>query len=83
MSSETPRVEAALENGEKSDFEQISKTITDRDQEAVAARGVQSDNIPAGYWRSYRFLGSFMSIVLLAASLFVNFNLPVSQLHLI
>ncbi|CAK7222292.1 hypothetical protein SCUCBS95973_004793 [Sporothrix curviconia] len=83
MSSEAPRVEAALENGEKSEFDQISKANTDSDQEAVNARGVQADNIPAGYWRSYRFLGSFMSIVLLAASLFVNFNLPASAITVI
>ncbi|CAK7207711.1 hypothetical protein SEUCBS139899_010522 [Sporothrix eucalyptigena] len=83
MSSEAPRVEAALENGEKTEYDQISKSNTEGDTEAVTARGVQSDNIPAGYWRSYRFLGSFASVVLLATSLFVNFNLPASAITVI
>lgn len=76
--SDTVSGDAGLENGEKQEFHQVSTLNTDADTEAVQARGVEVDNIPAGYWWSYRFLGTFSSIVLLAASLFVNFNLPVS-----
>lgn len=69
---------AQLEIGEKAAASHIdSSTSRDGDTEAPAARGVQFDNIPANYWRSYRFLGSAFSVVLLASSLFTNFNLPV------
>lgn len=78
MSSDGAHGDAALEKGEKQEFQQVSTLNTDSDNEAAAARGVESGNIPKGYWWSFRFLGTFTSIVLLAASLFVNFNLPVS-----
>lgn len=54
----------------------LSKTET-IDDEAPVARGVDVDEIPAGYWMSFRFLGSVASIVLLAVCLYVGFSLPV------
>ncbi|KIH87497.1 siderophore iron transporter [Sporothrix brasiliensis 5110] len=82
--SDSATGEAALEHGEKQEFHQVNNNLnTDSDTEAVTARGVEADNIPSGYWYSYRFLGTFSSIVLLAASLFVNFNLPASAITVI
>lgn len=85
MSSDGPHTEAGLGSAEKIGYEQKTEyepassnnNNSDGDHEAAAARGAQLDDIPAGYWWSFRFLGSAFSIVLLAASLFVNFNLPV------
>ncbi|CAK7201513.1 hypothetical protein SEUCBS139899_004219 [Sporothrix eucalyptigena] len=75
---------AQLEIGEKATANHSDgSTSHDVDNEAPAARGVQMDNIPANYWRSFRFLGSFFSVVLLASALFTNFNLPASALTVI
>ncbi|CAK7218972.1 hypothetical protein SCUCBS95973_003663 [Sporothrix curviconia] len=73
---------AQAETGEKAEYNQADKTATntDSDQEGAAARGAQVTDIPAGYWYSFRFLGSFFSLVLVASALFINFNLPRCQL---
>lgn len=69
---------AQVENGEKVEYDHADKTTTtDSDQEGAAARGAQVNDIPAGYWYSFRFLGSFFSLILVASALFINFNLPV------
>ncbi|KAL1891483.1 hypothetical protein Sste5346_007574 [Sporothrix stenoceras] len=73
---------AQLETGEKAEAGHIDN-LRSRDSEAPAARGVQFDNIPPNYWRSFRFLGSAFSVVLLASALFTNFNLPASALTVI
>ncbi|KIV84567.1 hypothetical protein PV11_00340 [Exophiala sideris] len=45
----------------------LSKSLTlSTDDEAPVARGVDAEEIPSGYWLSFRFLGSTISIVLLA-----------------
>jgi hypothetical protein len=36
-----------------------------------------SNDVPSGYWRSYRFLGSLLAIVLLANGLFIGYVMPV------
>jgi hypothetical protein len=37
-----------------------------------------SNDVPSGYWKSYRFLGSLIAIVLLANGLFIGYVMPVS-----
>lgn len=37
-----------------------------------------SNDVPSGYWRSYRFIGSLLAIVLLANGLFIGYVMPVS-----
>ena len=69
-----------VENGEKVEYDHADKTTTmDSDQEGAAARGARVNDIPAGYWYSFRFLGSFFSLILVASALFINFNLPVGS----
>lgn len=53
-------------------------TESDLDVEAPDARGVDLEDIPPQYWWSFRFLGSAISIILLAICLYVGFSLPVS-----
>lgn len=38
------------------------------------------DELPAGYWRSFRFLGSIAAIIMLANCLFVGYVLPVRSI---
>ncbi|KAI1618842.1 siderophore iron transporter [Exophiala viscosa] len=61
----------------------LSKTLTLPDDEAPVARGIDAEEIPAGYWLSFRFLGSVASIVLLAVCLYIGFSLPASCLAVI
>ncbi|ERS98989.1 hypothetical protein HMPREF1624_04184 [Sporothrix schenckii ATCC 58251] len=89
MTTDPAQVETG-EMGEKAaghdiniDMDKSKIASPDGDHEAPAARGVQFDDIPAKYWLSYRFLGSAFSVVLLASSLFTNFNLPASALTVI
>jgi hypothetical protein len=37
-----------------------------------------SNDVPSGYWSSYRFIGSLLAIVLLANGLFIGYVMPVS-----
>lgn len=43
-----------------------------------AVHHVDVEELPSGYWRSYRFLGSVLAIILLANSLFIGYVMPVS-----
>lgn len=52
----------------------------EEDSEAPEIRGVDSGDIPSQYWWSFRFLGSGLSVILLAVSLYIGFSLPVSAL---
>jgi hypothetical protein len=36
-----------------------------------------SNDVPNGYWRSYRFIGSLVAIVLLANGLYIGYVMPV------
>lgn len=56
---------------------------TEQDVEAPEARGLDLDEIPAEYWRSFRFLGSATSIILLAVCLYIGFSLPVRLGHVV
>jgi hypothetical protein len=35
------------------------------------------NDVPNGYWRSYRFIGSITAIILLANGLFIGYVMPV------
>jgi hypothetical protein len=37
-----------------------------------------TEQVPLGYWRSYKFIGSVVAIILLANSLFIGYVMPVS-----
>jgi hypothetical protein len=36
-----------------------------------------TNDVPPGYWRSYKFLGTVLAIILLANSLFIGYVMPV------
>jgi hypothetical protein len=60
--SHSPALGASLEQAE---------TFEDFPNEA------DSNDVPSGYWRSYRFIGSLLAIVLLANGLFIGYVMPV------
>jgi hypothetical protein len=37
------------------------------------------NDVPTGYWRSFRFLGSILAIILLANGLFIGYVMPVIE----
>ncbi|CAK7204997.1 hypothetical protein SEUCBS139899_007760 [Sporothrix eucalyptigena] len=49
----------------------------------TAADEDTGDATPAGYWTSFRFLGSVVAIVLLANNLFIGYSMPASILSTI
>jgi hypothetical protein len=63
--------------------EHHSKQITDKlDLEHAETVNLpitdgNSNDVPSGYWRSYRFLGSITAIILLANGLFIGYVMPV------
>ncbi|OAA63312.1 siderophore iron transporter [Niveomyces insectorum RCEF 264] len=72
------------EAGEKAEYEHVNKEpSSDGDQETSVARGVQANDIPAGYWYSFRILGSYAAILLLACALFINYTMPASAITVI
>jgi hypothetical protein len=42
-----------------------------------SANHADSHDVPTGYWRSYRFIGSITAIILLANGLFIGYVMPV------
>jgi hypothetical protein len=42
-----------------------------------SADNADSNDVPSGYWRSYRFIGSITAIILLANGLFIGYVMPV------
>lgn len=41
--------------------------------------GGDARDIPSGYWKSYKFIGSIVGIFFMSMSLYLGFVLPVSQ----
>lgn len=80
--SAKPRSEAEVEQFEKADGEMPNIVDGEEDDEAPEIRGVDLEDISPMYWRSFRFLGSAISIVLLAICLYVGFSLPVGSFFL-
>lgn len=59
--------------------EQISQHEQSSHQENIPpALDYDHENVRAGYWRSWRFIGSVTAIVLMANSLYFGYILPVS-----
>jgi hypothetical protein len=48
------------------------------DGDALRAVGTNSEEIDKGYWKSPKFLGSCIAIILLANNLFWGYAVPVS-----
>jgi hypothetical protein len=46
-------------------------------REQQPAHNDTSNDVPSGYWRSFRFLGSMLAIILLANGLFIGYVMPV------
>jgi len=42
-----------------------------------------ADEVPSGYWLSFKFLGTVLAIILLANSLFIGYVMPVNILAII
>ncbi|CAK7214682.1 hypothetical protein SBRCBS47491_002235 [Sporothrix bragantina] len=72
-----------IEACEKPVYEQPVAVLETDDIEAPEARGVEADDIPDAYWWSFRFIGSCISIILLAISLYISFSLPASAITVI
>jgi hypothetical protein len=64
----------------QSDFEKSSVNQLDP-LDQPAAIHADLEDIDSGYWRSYRFLGTVLAIILLANSLFIGYVMPVSTLR--
>lgn len=85
MGDHRDEVPSATEGFEKSGAEHkdITRVSTSADDEAAEAKGVDFDTIDPAYWRSFRFLGSVASIMLITISLYIGFALPASCLQVI
>ncbi|OAA57978.1 siderophore iron transporter [Niveomyces insectorum RCEF 264] len=76
--TKTNSVDAAME---KADSE---GAVIETHETSNGAAFIDNDaDVPAGYWRSYRFLGSVLAIVLLANNLFIGYSMPANILSVI
>jgi len=64
---------------------ELSRAKTEATIDTVAASAVGGDwhDLPAGYYRSPKFIGTFFGVVLMAWSLYVGYVLPASTLAII
>jgi hypothetical protein len=60
-----------------------TKTETTVDTVAPSAIGGDFHDLPEGYYRSPKFIGSFVGVVFMAWSLYVGYVLPSSTLSII
>lgn len=65
------------------EYKEMTRIATNDGDEAPEAQGVNFETIDPKYWRSFRFLGSVASIILITISLYIGFALPASCLQVI
>jgi hypothetical protein len=70
-----------MKHAVQSDFEKNSIEHVDTLDQPAAAVHTDLDEIDSGYWRSYKFLGTVLAIILLANSLFIGYVMPVSTIR--
>lgn len=56
--------------------DQISD-IPDCSEDEVAPEAIGTDNLPPGYFRSLRFIGTVVAVTLMNISLYIGYVLPV------
>lgn len=66
---------------ELTDSKSAVDQIEFRGEHSTAPPESGSDDMPAGYWRSFRFIGSILAIILLANGLFIGYVMPVNSLE--
>lgn len=67
------------------DYSGLEKTQTEATADTVAASAIGGDyhDLPAGYYRSPKFIGTFIGVVFMAWSLYVGYVLPSATLAII
>jgi hypothetical protein len=72
------QLEVNMEEKEPTAIERVATTET-VDTVAESAIGGDYHDLPKGYYRSPKFIGSFIGVILMAQSLYVGYVLPVGS----
>jgi hypothetical protein len=75
MSSSRESLPPGIEFEKEPNLEHLEAITTNRD--AFNPLEEEEDALPPGYFKSYKFIGSMIAIVLLANSLFIGYSMPV------
>lgn len=65
---------------EKSNTDAEADSVPTAPTMSTAQHAVNLEELPAGYYRSTKFIGSLAAVCLMAISLFLGYSLPVNSL---